>query len=528
MTNLVSYADSAWSLLPPLVAIVLAMTTRRVLLSLIAGIVSGSLLLNDFVAQPSLEYVGTQFVSQAWSDGQFDMWKIFVLVFLLLLGMMTALISTNGSMKTFALWAKEKIKNRRDAQICTVGLGILVFIDDYFNSLVVGNIARPITDRYHISRAKLAYLLYSTAAPICVLAPISSWGAYIIGLIGTVLTVHGLQDVSPLTAFVQIIPMNFYAIFALIFLAMVVYFELDIGLMNHHEQQARKGILFDDAKGTPAGVHNEFPEVGLGHLSGLFMPILLLTASSIGMMIYSGWAALLESNQVFSWIGVFENADIGLSLFVGGLCGFAASLVFSFIEKISLRNMFDACWAGIRSMLPAIYILVLAWMMSSVVDALETGRFMANLLTDHIPEFALPAVLFILATITAFSTGTSFGTFAIMLPIAADMALGTSSTLLFPFMAAVLAGAVCGDHCSPISDTTILSSTGAGCHHIDHVLTQLPYAVIVAIISVVGYLILGWSQSLPLALAACTFALFGITFWLNRKKYQMMNHISFV
>ncbi|NKF51116.1 Na+/H+ antiporter NhaC family protein [Shewanella sp. WXL01] len=502
--NLINYADSALSLLPPAVAIVLAVFTRKVLLSLGVGIIIGALLLTDFNLANTASFIGDTATGLVWDDGALNAWNLNILGFLVLLGMITALISVSGSSRAFADWAKERIRNKRDAKLMTMVLGCAVFIDDYFNSLVVGSISRPITDRYHISRAKLAYLLDSTAAPVCVISPISSWGAYIIALIGGILTAHGFADTGHLTIFMQMIPMNFYAIFALLLLLCVAMFTLDVGPMRQHEQNAQKGELYDESKGMPPGATADLPEADTGKISGLFVPILVLIAATVFFMISSGADALAADNKPFSVLGAFENTDVAQSLLYGGLVGFVVTFILAFVQKVAFNMIAKGMLMGAKSMLPAIYILLFAWSIAGVIGQLETGKYMASLATGNIPFELLPAVLFLLAGLTAFSTGTSWGTFGIMLPIAADMAMGSDSTMMLPMLSAVLAGAVFGDHCSPISDTTILSSTGASCHHLDHVWTQLPYAVIVALISIAGYIVLGFTSSVLFGLATAS------------------------
>lgn len=476
--TILSYADSALSLLPPVVAIVLAMLTRRVLLSLGVGILLGALLLTDFSAANTVQYVGEKVMGLVWDDGALNSWNLYILGFLVLLGMITALITVSGAARAFADWARNHIRNKRDAKLLTMFLGCVVFIDDYFNSLVVGSVARPLTDRYYISRSKLAYLLDSTAAPICVISPVSSWGAYIIALIGGILTAHGFTDSGHLSTFVQMIPMNFYAIFALLLLLCVALMGLDIGPMRQHELNAQKGNLYDESKGLPPGANSDLPEADTGKIIGLFLPITVLVFATFYFMVSSGGDALAAKNEAFSLIGAFENTDVGSSLFFGALIGLIVTLVLVIYQGVDKKMIVKGVVEGAKSMLPAIYILLFAWTIAGVIGQLETGKYMASLATGNIPFAMLPAVLFILAGLTAFSTGTSWGTFGIMLPIAADMAMGSHTGMMLPMLAAVLAGAVFGDHCSPISDTTILSSTGANCHHIDHVITQLPYAQI--------------------------------------------------
>jgi|TARA_R110001583_G_scaffold44225_9_gene140189 Na+/H+ antiporter NhaC len=501
---IISYADSALSVLPPLLAITLAILTRKVLLSLGLGIILGALLLTDFSLVGSSEYILSTASQLVWKDAALNSWNVYILGFLVVLGMITALITVSGSARAFADWAKLRIRNKRDAKLMTIFLGCVVFIDDYFNSLVVGSISRPITDRYHISRAKLAYILDSTAAPICVISPVSSWGAYIIALIGGILTAHGFADSGHLSVFIQMIPMNFYAVFSLLLLVCVATFSLNIGPMRQHELNALRGELYDESKGQPPGAVTDLPEADTGKVIGLFLPIAILVFATLYFMVSSGAEALAAKEQMFSVLGAFENTDVSSSLFFGSIVGLIATVLLAFQQKVELSMLLKGMSVGARSMLPAIYILLFAWTISSVIGQLETGKFMASLATDNIPFALLPAMLFLLAGITAFSTGTSWGTFGIMLPIAADMAMGSDSTMMLPMLAAVLSGAVFGDHCSPISDTTILSSTGASCHHIDHVVTQLPYALIAALISFVGYIVLGFTGSLMAGLICCS------------------------
>ncbi|WP_153914624.1 Na+/H+ antiporter NhaC family protein [Shewanella sp. TC10] len=499
-----SYADSALSLLPPVVAIILAVITRRVLLSLGLGILAGVVLLSDFSFGAAASHLVSTVTSLVWDDGALNAWNLQIIGFLVVLGMITALITVSGSARAFADWAHQRIRNKRDAKLMTMFLGCVVFIDDYFNSIVVGSISRPITDRYHISRAKLAYLLDSTAAPVCVISPVSSWGAYIIALIGGILTAHGFADTGHLSVFLQMVPMNFYAIFALLLLLCVAIFGLDIGPMRQHERNAQKGELFDESKGLPPGATADLPEADTGKIMGLFLPIFVLVAATIYFMVATGADALASEGLKFSVLGAFENTEVSESLFYGSLVGLVVTVLLTIQQKISTSMMFTGLKVGAKSMLPAIYILLFAWTIASVIGELETGKYMASLATGNIPFALLPAVLFLLAGLTAFSTGTSWGTFGIMLPIAADMAMGSDSTMMLPMLAAVLSGAVFGDHCSPISDTTILSSTGASCHHLDHVMTQLPYAVIVAVLSLVGYAVLGFTGSVAMGFITCS------------------------
>ncbi|RJG48670.1 Na+/H+ antiporter NhaC family protein [Motilimonas pumila] len=491
--ELTSYSQSILSLLPPVVAVLLAIITRKVLLSLGIGIILGALLLTNFQLIDTFTHIGQVSISLFWDDGALNSWNIDLIVFLLILGVMTSLLTISGATSAFANWASTKITSQRGSKILTVVLGIIIFIDDYFNSLAVGSICRPITDKYKVSRAKLAYLLDSTAAPMCVLMPISSWGAYIIGIIGTIFATHKLTEYTALEAFVTMIPMNLYAVFALFLVVLTAYFKLDIGAMKSREQKATLGELYNAQMGVPAGEIEAVASSDKANVYDLILPIMALIIGTVFFIIYTGINA--TEGQVTA-ISIFANTDASGSLVYGGLTGLAVTLMMALNNRLALPVLIQGIWQGCRAMLPAILILLFAWSMASMISSIETGKYLSSLADGNIAVSLLPLLLFILAGFMAFATGTSWGTFSIMLPIAADMAMGSNTGLLLPMMASVLAGAVFGDHCSPISDTTILSSTGAGCHHIEHVITQLPYALLVALISACGYLTLGVTESL--------------------------------
>lgn len=532
--ELINYSNSALSLVVPLVALSLAIVTRKVLLSLGCGILLGALFLTDFQLANTVTHLvdlATSLVWEAgdaskgsfWEVGSFNTWNLSIVIFLFLLGMLTSVMMVSGATSAFAEWAKQRIKTRRGSTLLTAFLGIFIFVDDYFNSLAVGSVSRPLTDRYKVSRAKLAYLLDSTAAPMCVLMPVSSWGAYIIAVIGGILASHAITDISPLAAFVHMIPMNFYAIFAIAMVFAVMWFNLDFGLMAKEEAAAQNGQLFDPKKGRPAGATVELKESDKGNISGLILPILVLIFATIFFMIYSGAASLTADEKAFSLLGAFENTDVGSSLVYGALSGLAVSIILSLISGVSASLLAQACYHGGKSMLPAVYILFFAWAIGSTIGSIETGKYLATLVGDSIPSGLLPVIMFVLAGFMAFATGTSWGTFGIMLPIAGDMAASAEIALMLPMLASVLAGSVFGDHCSPISDTTILSSTGANCHHMDHVLTQLPYALATAFVCVIGYFVLGITSSVLTGFVASTIAfviVVAIMYRLSRKNYN--------
>lgn len=505
---------SVLSLIPPILALLMVMLTRKVLPSLGVGIVVGALMLNfesgtnnfsswkdnfiiDSVSQISLIVKGI-FID----SGAINTWELYIIFFLLLLGMIASLIAVTGGSQAFGEWALRRVKTRVGAQLVTVLLGIIIFIDDYFNSLTVGNVGRPLTDRHRISRAKLAYLVDSTAAPMCVIAPVSSWGAYIITIIGGILMTHSVTQWEALQAFVLIAPMNFYAIFAIFMVVAVVYFKIDIGQMRIHEQRAiETGEVVNKEKGKVPGDQGDVTAKVTGKVGDLVWPIVTLIVATVFFMVTTG---IQGSEGNTSILTIFENTDVAAALVYGGLVSLAITLVLSFSRKLGASEVGGGLWAGIKSMMPAIFILIFAWTIISIISDLGTGEYLASIVSERMNVAYLPVLLFVIAGFMAFTTGTSWGTFGIMLPIAGDIAAATDISLMLPVLAAVLAGSIFGDHCSPISDTTILSSTGAGSHHIDHVLTQLPYALIIAGISIVGYLVLGFTGSAFVGFLAAT------------------------
>jgi len=502
--SLVDFAASPLSVLPAVIALGLAIATRRVLLSLGVGIVLGTLLLTDFSISDGSGYLFNTIKGVVIEEGGLNAWNMSIIGFLLLLGMITALLTLSGGTRAFANWALIHIKDKRGASYLAALLGVFIFIDDYFNSLAVGSISRPVTDRFHVSRAKLAYILDSTAAPMCILMPVSSWGAYIMTIVGGILVSHGITGYSPLGAYIQLIPMNFYAIFTLLMVFAMIAFKLDIGLMKAHEAKA-------EVMGSKAGNANEnvdlhddygIQESELGKVRDLIVPIISLIIATVFFMLYTGNQALAVNSLPFSVLGAFENTDVGKSLCYGGLVGLLFSFAIVAKQKLPVTDIFRALWIGAKSMFGAIIILFFAWSIGSVIGDMKTGAYLSSLVQGNIDINWLPVILFILSGAMAFATGTSWGTFGIMLPIAGDMAGATDISLMMPMLSAVLAGSVFGDHCSPISDTTILSSTGARCKHIDHVSTQLPYALSMAIVSAVGFIVLGFINSLVIALFA--------------------------
>lgn len=491
--------NSALSLIPPVLAIAMVMVTRKVLLSLGVGIVVGLLMLHSFNPLDSLEQLYTIVKGIFVADGGVNTDKVYNLIFLFFLGMVASLVTVAGGSRAFGNWAVKKVKTRRGATFIPAVLGLIIFIDDYFNALTVGNVSRPVTDRHRISRAKLAYMIDSTSAPVCVIMPVSSWGAYIISVLAGIFAMHGVSAYGSLEAFVRMIPMNYYAIIALLMILAVAFFNIDFGLMRKHERRAiDKGELTDPDKGPVPGNEDELTANANGKVRDLVWPIIVLVAATVSFMIFTGARASEGSATLLS---VFENTDVPTSLLYGSILGWVTAMIFVFLRKTTGEHIKQGMWAGIKSMLPAIYILLFAWTIIEVISDLGTGTYLAGLVQNaHLSLTLLPMLLFLIAAFMSFATGTSWGTFGVMLPIAGEIAAATDVNLMLPVLAAVLAGAIFGDHCSPISDTTILSSAGAGSHHIDHVMTQIPYAITIALISAVGYLVLGLTDSTMLGL----------------------------
>ncbi|GEM77122.1 Na+/H+ antiporter NhaC family protein [Vibrio sagamiensis] len=510
--NLLDFAQSPLSLLPPIVALTLAILTRRVLISLGVGIILGACLLNGWSIDHSYSYVRSQVSSVFIKEGGINTWNMSIVGFLIILGMTTALLTLSGGTRAFAEWAQARVKSKRGSKLLAAFLGVFIFVDDYFNSLAVGAISRPVTDRFYVSRAKLAYILDSTAAPMCVIMPASSWGAYIITIIGGILVSHGVTEYSALGAYVRLIPMNFYAVFALLMVFAVIWFGLDVGQMRSKEIEASQGRGFESDDATDMKeAHQLDEELDIresekGKVSDLVMPIVVLIVATITSMIFTGSQALADKGKAFDLLGAFENTDVGTSLIYGSTLGFVVALFTVLRQGLAVSEIIRTLWIGAKSMFGAILILVFAWTIGSVIGDMKTGSYLSSMAQGNIPPHWLPAILFLLSGLMAFSTGTSWGTFGIMLPIAGDMAAATEVALMLPMLSSVLAGAVFGDHCSPISDTTILSSTGARCNHIDHVATQLPYALSVAIVSFIGFIVLGMTLSIALSFAAASVA----------------------
>lgn len=483
----------ALSLVPPVVAILLVIVTKKVLPSLGIGILTAAALVADFGLTGTLKSVWGVFSAIFWdAEGSVVNWSsVYILLFLLILGVITSFVMMAGGTYAFAEWMMTRIKSRRGAQTLAAGLGMGIFIDDYFNALAVGQVARPITDRHNVSRAKLAYLIDSTSAPVAVLAPFSSWGASIIGILAPLVAAAGLPYTDA-GAFLASAGMNFYAIGALLLIWLTIVWNINIGPMRVEEKRAvNDNQPFDPKVEVPGELTGDLPRHEPGARRALIVPFVVLVLGVIASILLTGF---LESGSL-SPMDMLANTDVPSALVYGGLLGLFASAYYYFRYTIrdpefGAMTFVKGAASGANSMLPAIYILILAWMLGDLIEQLNTGVYIGELVTAaNLTAGWLVPLLFIVAAIMAFSTGTSWGSFGILLPLTAQIlsAVPNGNTVLIAAFGAVLAGAVFGDHCSPISDTTILSSTGASCHLITHVNTQLPYALMGACSSLVGY-----------------------------------------
>ena len=463
-----------WSLVPPLLAIVLALVTKEVYSSLFIGVAMGALLYTGF--HPWNAFV-------AFFDIMKNSMNLNILIFDVLLGMIIVLMSKSGGSAAYGKWAGTKIKSKKSAMLATTGLGVLIFVDDYFNCLTVGSVMRPVTDRFKVSRAKLAYIIDATAAPVCIIAPISSWAAAVNSYVPEDAGISGFQ------LFLRTIPYNLYAILTLLMVFTIILTGLYFGLMTKHDKNAAAGDLF-----TSGG--EEFDQVkeeeisSNGKVIDLVLPVLVLIGTAIGAMIYTGF--LGGATDV---VTAFSGCDAETSLIFATLITVMFMLVLYLPRKvITFKGFMDSFVEGFKMMIPAIGILIFAWSLKGMGDALEIASFVENLVGSNASaSVLLPAILFLVAIFLSFSTGTSWGTFAILVPIAIAMFPGADNMqMMIIAVASVLSGAVCGDHVSPISDTTVMSSAGAQSNHINHVTTQMQYAVVVAVVSAIGYVIAGF------------------------------------
>ena len=478
------------SIIPPIIAISLALITKEVVFSLILGILSGTFIysLSTGLSVFALFHVSSDLMITKVGD------NAAMVIFLAILGALVAVITKAGGSMAYGQWAAKRLKSAKGASIATALLGIIIFIDDYFNCLTVGTVMKPITDRHNISREKLAYLIDATAAPVCIIAPVSSWAASVISYYPTQTGISGMQ------AFISSIPMNLYAILTLF---MIIWISLrsnsDYGPMAKAQERALKGQVQPDGSDDMSDELAKIQVSDKGQVFDLVFPVILLVVLSIAAMLFYGGFLDMEGSLGSRMFEAFGETDAGLALALGGFISLVAAF-FIFVPRklISFKDFFSSVTAGIKSMVPALIILALAWTISGVCrDLLLTGEYVAGIVeSSSLPVMLIPAIMFVIAAALSFSTGTSWGTFGILIPITITVCDSVAPWLSITSLSAVLAGSVFGDHCSPISDTTILSSTGAQCRHIDHVATQIPYALTVAAICFVGYIIAGLTSGM--------------------------------
>ena len=470
------------ALLPPVIAIALALITKEVYSSLFVGIAIGALLYSN----GNLE-LGLNTMLYNENGGMItklsDSGNVGIMVFLVILGIIVALMNKVGGSAAFGQWASKNIKTRVGAQLATIALGVLIFVDDYFNCLTVGSVMRPVTDRHQVSRAKLAYLIDATAAPICIIAPVSSWAAAVTS------SVPKGSDINGFNMFLQTIPYNFYAITTLSMMLLLTIMKFDFGSMKVHEDNANKGDLFTTAA-RPYGDDDDNTDKPNGAVIDLVLPVIVLIICCIIGMIYSGGFFTGES-----FVDAFAGADAPKGLVLGSMATFLFTFCFYMVRNVMTFKEFTECIpAGFRAMVAPIMILTMAWTLSGMTGLLGAKFYVHDLVADSagILKMFLPTIIFVVAMFLAFSTGTSWGTFSILIPVVCNVfGSGDTYEMLIISIAACLSGAVCGDHCSPISDTTIMASAGAHSDHVNHVSTQLPYALTAASVSVAGYLIAG-------------------------------------
>ncbi|MDR1953899.1 MAG: Na+/H+ antiporter NhaC family protein [Clostridiales Family XIII bacterium] len=517
-----------WSLVPPLIAIILALITKEVFSSLFIGVLIGGIFFalgsnpavydeaGEAVWQSTNIFTGTlnHIVRDGFLTQLTDGWNMGIIIFLAILGMIVVMMSKVGGAQAFGNWASKRIKTRVGAQLALMVFHLFIFIDDYFACLTVGSVMRPVTDRAKVSRAKLAYLIDATAAPICILAPISTWAAAVASYIPDE---EAYSDINGFTMFIQAIPFNFYAILTIVMILTIILLKFDYGPMAVHEHNAElKGDLFT----TPDRPYDDVKEEDIqerGRVYDLAVPVIILIISCVVALIYTGGFYSPGEDGYGSFVTAFSNADAATGLVLGSVFSIVVVIIYYLCRRLlAVKDLTSIIPKGLNAMASPILILTFAWTLKAMTDALGSRPFVEGAMAGPAQNFAsfLPALVFIVSGFIAFSTGTSWGTYGIMVPIVCAVFAGVDNDLLVVGIAACLAGGVLGDHCSPISDTTIMASAGAQCNHINHVNTQLPYALTVAAFSFVMYIIAGFTRSalitLPIAIVGFVAVLFVI------------------
>ena len=502
VTSADTVQQTFWSLIPPIIAIALALITKEVYSSLFIGILSGALLFSGYSFEGTLSHMFNDGFISVLSDS----YNVGILIFLVILGIVVQLMNRTGGSAAFGDWASRRITTREGAQLATIGLGCLIFIDDYFNCLTVGSVMRPVTDKHKISRAKLAYLIDATAAPVCIIAPISSWAAAVSGFV---------DGENGLSLFVKAIPYNYYALFTIVMMICLVLLKIEYGPMAKHEYNAiHNGDLFTSGDRP----YDNAAEVAInknGKVIDMLFPIISLVIGCVIGMIYTGG---FFDGETF--VNSFANSDASVGLVLGSFCALILTICFYMIRRvISFKDIMDCVPDGFKQMVPAILILTFAWTLKAMTDSLGAKEYVAGIVQNSATGFVslLPFIVFVIAVGLSFATGTSWGTFGILIPIVVSCFQGTDYTMMIIAMSACMAGAVCGDHCSPISDTTIMSSAGAQSNHLNHVSTQIPYAMTCAVISAITYIIAGFVKNVWISLILGLVILFAAMFFLHKR-----------
>ncbi len=476
-----------WSLLPPIIAIALALITKEVYSSLFIGILSGAVIYSGWNFSGIIDHL----VTDGFIASIADSYNIGIIIFLVLLGAIVALMNKSGGSVAFGKWASKHIHSRVGAQLATVALGVMIFVDDYFNCLTVGSVMRPVSDKFNVSRSKLAYIIDATAAPVCIIAPISSWAAAVAGFVGD-------SGVSGLALFIKAIPYNFYAIFTIVMMIVIAIAKIDYGPMKLHEFNAMNGDIYTTGKENGSG-DEEACENAKGSVWDLLAPVVVLIVACVLGLMYSGGFFTKGSDGYMNFIDAFSGADASVGLVIGAFAGLIFSVIYFLCRRVlNFKGCMEAIPTGFKAMVPAILILCCAWTLKTMTDSLGAKVFIAEFVRTQAGsiEALIPAIVFLIGCGLSFATGTSWGTFGILIPIVLAIFGGSiDQEICIIAISACMAGAVCGDHCSPISDTTIMASAGAQCNHINHVSTQLPYALTVAGVSFVTYVVAGFVQN---------------------------------
>ena len=503
-----SYFNTPMSLLPPVIAIALALITKEVYSSLFVGILVGGLLYSNFNFEGTVLHAFQDGIVASLSDG----YNVGILIFLVILGAIVSMMNKAGGSAAFGRWAQKNIKTRAGAQLASIVLGCLIFIDDYFNCLTVGSVMRPITDKHNVSRAKLAYLIDATAAPICIIAPISSWAAAVAAF---------AEDGQGLNLFIRAIPYNFYALLTIVMMVGLVVLKVDFGPMAKHEKNAvENNDLFSGS--NPYAMMDSEIDDSKGSVLDLVLPIVVLVVSCVIGMIYSGNFFTAGDEGYHNFIVAFSNSDASVGLMLGSAFGLVFAIIYYLIRRsMAFRDLMGCIPEGFKAMVPAILILTFAWSLKGMTDSLGAKYFVRDFVRSASGiQVLLPVIVFAVGCLLAFATGTSWGTFGILIPIVQSV-FTMDNPLAIICISACMAGAVCGDHCSPISDTTIMASAGAQCDHVNHVSTQLPYAISVAVVSFITYIIAGFVRTPLIALPVGVVLMLGFLYVMKMRQKKV-------